>query len=101
MWSPNFTDISQWRASSQHCRAMSSFSANGTSDGLSPSDVPFALKLDMARQCWDEARHCEMSVKLGDHMGTEIGEVFESTTLFEAACHPDPVCRPARVTRAR
>ena len=24
------------------------------------------LKLDMARQCWDEARHCEISVKLGD-----------------------------------
>ena len=26
--------------------------------------APFGLKLDMARQCWDEARHVEISVKL-------------------------------------
>ena len=24
-------------------------------------EIPFALKLDMARQCWDEARHVEIS----------------------------------------
>ena len=24
--------------------------------------APFQLKLDMARQCWDESRHCEISV---------------------------------------
>ena len=36
-------------------------------------DVPLALKLDMARQCWDEARHCEISVSLAEHMGTELG----------------------------
>ena len=65
-----------------------------------PMAVPFALKLDMARQCWDEARHCEISIKLGDHMGSEIGEYFESTTLFEAACHADPVFRLAGVNRA-
>ena len=62
--------------------------------------VPFAMKLDMARQCWDEARHVEISVKLGDHMGTEIGEYAETVTLFEAACHPDPVYRLAGVNRA-
>ena len=49
-----------------------------------PDDVPFALKLDMARQCWDEARHCEISVKLGQHMGSEIGEFFESTTRWNS-----------------
>ena len=62
--------------------------------------VPFAMKLDMARQCWDEARHVEISVKLGDHMGTEIGEYAETVFLFEAACHPDPVYRLAGVNRA-
>ena len=69
-------------------------------DFESPSEVPFQLKLDMARQCWDEARHCEISVKLGDHMGTDVGEFSESTTLFEAACHPDPIFRLAGVNRA-
>jgi uncharacterized ferritin-like protein (DUF455 family) len=64
------------------------------------ADAPFALKLDMARQCWDEARHCEISVKLGDHMGTEIGEYTESTFLFAAACNPDPVLRLCGVNRA-
>lgn len=68
--------------------------------GTGPDDVPFELKLDMARQCWDEARHCEISIKLGDHMGTEIGEYSEATTLFEAACHPDPVFRLCGVNRA-
>src|SRR5882757_5603376 len=62
--------------------------------------APFQLKLDMARQCWDEARHCEISLKLGDHMGTEIGEYTESTFLFSAACNPDPVLRLCGVNRA-
>src|SRR5947209_20386287 len=31
-----------------------------------PSEVPYQLKLDMARQCWDEARHVEISVKLSE-----------------------------------
>jgi uncharacterized ferritin-like protein (DUF455 family) len=68
--------------------------------GSGPNDVPFELKLDMARQCWDEARHCEISVKLGEHMGTEIGEFAEQTSLFEAACNADPVLRLAGVNRA-
>ncbi len=68
--------------------------------GTGPDDVPFELKLDMARQCWDEARHCEISIKLGEHMGTEIGEFAEQTTLFQAACNDDPVLRLAGVNRA-
>ncbi len=33
-------------------------------------------------------------------MGTEIGEFSEAVTLFEAACHADPVFRLAGVNRA-
>ena len=69
-----------------------------TGDG--PSDAPFALKLDMARQCWDEARHCEISVKLSEWMGTVVGEFSENTFLYEAACNPDPVLRLTGVNRA-
>jgi uncharacterized ferritin-like protein (DUF455 family) len=63
-------------------------------------DAPFQLKLDMARQCWDESRHVEISVKLGDWMGSEIGEFTESTFLYEAACADDPVMRLCGVNRA-
>jgi len=62
--------------------------------------VPFALKLDMARQCWDEARHVEISCKLSDHMGSQIGEFGEQILLYEAACNPDPVLRLTGVNRA-
>ncbi len=70
------------------------------STGDDPMAVPFALKLDMARQCWDEARHVEISIKLSDWMGTEIGQYAENTVLFEAACSSDPVLRLAGVNRA-
>jgi uncharacterized ferritin-like protein (DUF455 family) len=63
-------------------------------------DIPFALKLDMARQAWDESRHVEISVKLGDWMGTAIGEFAESTFLYEAACNPDAALRLTGVNRA-
>jgi len=63
-------------------------------------EAPFALKLDMARQCWDEARHVEISARLSDYMGTEIGEFAENTVLFEAACSRDPLLRLAGVNRA-
>ena len=53
--------------------------------GSGEGEVPFELKLDMARQCWDEARHCEISVKLSDWMGTEIGEFSEGAFLYAAA----------------
>ncbi|CAN5493348.1 hypothetical protein BH20ACT2_BH20ACT2_15990 [soil metagenome] len=62
--------------------------------------VPFELKLDMARQCWDEARHVEISCKLSEHMGSAIGEFSEQTMLYEAACNTDPVLRLTGVNRA-
>jgi uncharacterized ferritin-like protein (DUF455 family) len=68
--------------------------------GPGDEEVPFELKLDMARQCWDEARHCEISIKLSDHMGTELGEFSENTFLYQAACNPDPVLRLTGVNRA-
>jgi len=68
--------------------------------GDAADEVPYALKLDMARQCWDEARHCEISVKLTEWMGTEIGEFPESPFLFQAACNPDALLRLAGVNRA-
>ena len=68
--------------------------------GAGHDEIPFAMKLDMARQCWDEARHVEISVKLTEHMGTGIGEFSEQTMLYEAACNPDPVLRLTGVNRA-
>ena len=68
--------------------------------GSAADEAPYELKLDMARQCWDEARHCEISVKLGEHMGSAIGEFAEQTFLYEAACNQDPVLRLAGVNRA-
>ncbi|CAB4873200.1 unannotated protein [freshwater metagenome] len=69
-----------------------------TGDGR--EQAPFAMKLDMARQCWDEARHVEISCRLSEHMGSEIGEFAEGTLLYEAACNPDPVLRLTGVNRA-
>jgi uncharacterized ferritin-like protein (DUF455 family) len=74
--------------------------AGRTTFDFDDDEVPFALKLDMARQCWDESRHCEISVKLSEHMGTEIGEFTEATFLYEAACAPDPLLRLTGVNRA-
>jgi uncharacterized ferritin-like protein (DUF455 family) len=73
---------------------------DASSAGSDAPEVPFELKLDMARQCWDEARHTEISCKLSDHMGTELGEFAEGTFLYEAACNPDPVLRLTGVNRA-
>jgi uncharacterized ferritin-like protein (DUF455 family) len=72
----------------------------GAEPGDASDAVPFALKLDMARQAWDEARHVEISVKLSDWMGSELGEFAENTILFQAACSTDPVLRLAGVNRA-
>ena len=74
--------------------------AGRTAFDYTTEQTPFAMKLDMARQCWDEARHVEISLLLGEHMGTDVGEYSEAVTLFEAACHPDPVFRLAGVNRA-
>ena len=70
-------------------------SGDGTND-----TIPFELKLDMARQAWDEARHVEISVKLSAWMGTELGQFAENTVLFQAACSNDPILRLAGVNRA-
>lgn len=75
--------------------------AGRTTFDFDDTGAPFALKTDMARQCWDESRHVEISVKLGEHMGTEIGEYTEATFLYEAACVTDPAMRLAGVNRAR
>src|SRR5437870_5835354 len=53
--------------------------AGRTAWDFTDDEAPYHLKLDMARQCWDEARHVEISVKLCAWMGTEIGEFAEST----------------------
>ena len=74
--------------------------AGRTAFDYTMAETPLQLKLDMARQCWDEARHVEISLLLGEHMGTEVGEFSEAVTLFEAACHADPVFRLAGVNRA-
>jgi uncharacterized ferritin-like protein (DUF455 family) len=68
--------------------------------GPGRDETPFELKLDMARQCWDEARHVEISCKLNEHMGTDVGEFSEQTLLYEAACNRDPVLRLTGVNRA-
>jgi uncharacterized ferritin-like protein (DUF455 family) len=67
--------------------------------GNTIEDAPYALKLDMARQCWDESRHVEISVKLSDWMGTELGEFAEGRGLYQAGCNPDPALRLTAVNR--
>ncbi len=74
--------------------------AGRTTFDFDDDEAPFALKLDMARQCWDEARHVEISVRLAEWMGTGIGEFAEATFLYEAACADDPVLRLCGVNRA-
>ena len=62
-------------------------------------ELPWEFKMNMARQCWDEARHVQIYEKLIDHVGGEIGEFPESTFLFEASCADDPVLRVTGVNR--
>ena len=90
-------EIQALEGAGRTCYDFETQSSVGTNDEMA---VPFALKLDMARQCWDEARHVEISIKLSDWMGTEIGQFAENTVLFEAACSSDPVLRLAGVNRA-
>ena len=68
-----------------------------TGDGV--DEAPYALKLDMARQCWDESRHVEISVKLANWMGTGLGEFGEGRGLYAAACNRDPALRLTAVNR--
>ena len=62
-------------------------------------DAPWEFRMNMARQCWDESRHCQVFEKLLDHVGAEVGDYPETTTLFEAACADDPTLRVAGVNR--
>ena len=62
-------------------------------------EAPTEFKMNMARQCWDEARHVQIFEKLMDHVGGGIGDYPESTFLFEASCHEDPVLRVTGVNR--
>jgi uncharacterized ferritin-like protein (DUF455 family) len=62
-------------------------------------DAPWDFKMNMARQCWDEARHVQIFEKLMDHVGGEIGAFPENTFLFETSCHDDPVLRVTGVNR--
>ena len=62
-------------------------------------DAPWEFRMNMARQCWDESRHCQVFEKLLDHVGVEVGDYPETTTLFEAACADDPTLRVAGVNR--
>jgi uncharacterized ferritin-like protein (DUF455 family) len=62
-------------------------------------DAPWEFKMNMARQCWDEARHVQIYEKLLAHVGGWVGMFPESTFLFEACCHEDPALRVAGVNR--
>ena len=56
--------------------------------GAQGDAVPFELKLDMARQCWDEARHVEISVKLTEHMGSETDPPNSRMVLNTSMARP-------------
>ena len=62
-------------------------------------ETPWEFKMNMARQCWDEARHVQTFEKLLEHTGGAIGDFPESTFLFETSCHDDPVLRVTGVNR--
>jgi uncharacterized ferritin-like protein (DUF455 family) len=62
-------------------------------------DAPWEFKMNMARQCWDEARHVQIFEKLLTHLEGHVGMFPESTFLFEAACSQDPAMRVAGVNR--
>jgi len=62
-------------------------------------EAPWEFKMNMARQCWDEARHVQIYEKLLEHVGGEVGMFPESTFLFECACADDPALRVAGVNR--
>ena len=62
-------------------------------------DAPWDFKMNMARQCWDEARHVQVYEKLIEHVGGDIGEFPENTFLFEASCVDDPALRVTGVNR--
>ncbi len=62
-------------------------------------EAQWEFKLNMARQCWDEARHVQIYEKLLDRAGGHVGDFPESTFLFETSCADDPVLRVTGVNR--
>jgi uncharacterized ferritin-like protein (DUF455 family) len=62
-------------------------------------EAPWEFKMNMARQCWDEARHVQIYEKLLVHCGGYVGMFPESSFLFECACADDPALRVAGVNR--
>jgi uncharacterized ferritin-like protein (DUF455 family) len=62
-------------------------------------DAPWEFKMNMARQCWDEARHVQIYEKLLERTGGSVGMFPEATFLFECACADDPALRVAGVNR--
>ncbi len=62
-------------------------------------DAPWEFKMNMARQCWDEARHVQIYEKLLEHAGGYVGMFPEATFLFECACNDDLALRVAGVNR--
>jgi len=52
------------------------------------------------RQCWDRPPH-EISVKLGEWMGTRSASSPRTAFLYQAACNPDPVLRLTASTAPR
>jgi uncharacterized ferritin-like protein (DUF455 family) len=62
-------------------------------------ESPWEFKMNMARQCWDEARHVQVYEKLIEHAGGSVGEFPENTFLFEASCADDPALRVTGVNR--
>jgi uncharacterized ferritin-like protein (DUF455 family) len=62
-------------------------------------EAPWEFRMNMARQCWDEARHVQIYEKLLRHVGGEVGEFPETTFLFETSCADDPVLRVTGVNR--
>ena len=61
--------------------------------------LPWQFQLDMARQCWDEARHVEIYSALLGHLDGDIGEFPENLFLFEFGCSNDPAERVTGVNR--
>jgi len=68
-------------------------------DYVDDDELPWKFQLDMARQCWDEARHVEIYSALLDHVEGEIGQFTENVMLFEFACSDDPAERVVGVNR--
>ena len=62
-------------------------------------ELEWGFKMNMARQCWDEARHVQIYEKLLQHYEGEVGDYPENTFLFETGCADDPVLRVTGVNR--